>query len=275
MAADERILVHCDHCGADWHVPASYAGHHGKCRCGHTILVPSAEGPPGTVRCPHCGRWTRPEGWCEWCSEPLETPEPVHLPDLHQPRPPDRAEDAVVASEDNGPGAAVALGAWFAAGVVGALVMFRSGLEVETNDVLGPLWLWTFLLGSVSFFFWVLRAPGRRWVVPVVAILVDAAGLGLAVNRFADNRPTRLIVPVVVHQERWNWTDRRNVPHTNFTVFVEPWVEGQPRPVMLSPDPKQFDRRVQTGDLEIVEHPGRLGLAWREPPRRSGAGDGH
>jgi hypothetical protein len=84
-ATDQRIAVHCDACGRDWRVPATLAGHHGKCTCGHVLIVPHADAPPGTVKCPHCGKWTRPEGWCEWCSEPLEAPEPADLAAVHAP----------------------------------------------------------------------------------------------------------------------------------------------------------------------------------------------
>jgi tetratricopeptide (TPR) repeat protein len=33
-------------------------------------------GPAGTVRCPHCGQWSKPWPSCEWCSRPLSPVRP-------------------------------------------------------------------------------------------------------------------------------------------------------------------------------------------------------
>jgi len=76
---DDLITVHCPACGREYHIAAAHAGQHGKCACGHVLIVPHPDAPPGTIKCSACGRWTRPEGWCEWWCAPLETREPVEL----------------------------------------------------------------------------------------------------------------------------------------------------------------------------------------------------
>jgi hypothetical protein len=167
-ATEARIAVHCDACGRDWRVPANLAGHDGKCACGRVLIVPHAEAPPGTVLCPHCGRWTRPEGWCEWCSEPLESHEPADLPAVHAAATPLARRD-----EEDAPGGPIVARTSVWSRLAGALIIvpcFGGALLVtQAHNSFVPFGVSFFtLLGAIIFWLY--------WTVPD-EVVADAEGL--------------------------------------------------------------------------------------------------
>jgi hypothetical protein len=158
-AAGERIAVHCDACGRDWRVPANLAGHHGKCACGHVLIVPHAEAPPGTVKCPHCGKWTRPEGWCEWCSEPFESRSPADLAAVHAVAP-DRDVVARISAAER---VAFSLGSVVPfGGAIFLRIKAPHGLAFIAwmFALIGALWLWKVWTAPDEV---VANAEGVRW----------------------------------------------------------------------------------------------------------------
>jgi hypothetical protein len=234
FAAGERIAVHCDACGRDWRVPANLAGHPGKCACGHVSTVPYAGAPPGTVKCPFCGKWTQPEGLCEWCARPLLRSVLVHLPMMHKSAP------AVIAI--------------IAGGVVGGAYAWWMDLHLFHSTM---VFLTAGGAAAVIAFRWRRRTLRQVDLVVCCGIICLTAGV-LAVNQCCDRSPRVVVVPTVI----WARED-----YYGNDLILRAWRADQPPEVNLSP-PGSAVRLARSGPIELVDRRGALGLEWWEEIRR-------
>jgi hypothetical protein len=262
IAAGARIAVHCDACGRDWRVPASLAGHHGKCACGHVLIVPHPDAPPGTVKCPHCGKWTRPEGWCEWCSAPLETLEPVHLPSLH--------EDEL----DGADGVTEAPGAWRVAGVVflglfGVVSLVAGGGRLIDPGFYRHAMTVIVLMTLVAVVGYAVHRRAGQLLAALLCLVSLASGLVVDLNKWLDNSPGAVILPDIIRRNYAGGNaDIESPVHFLKTIDVRGWRPGLPDTVRLD---LTYGEAIllDSGRIEVVERRGAFGLAWIQAVRRA------
>jgi hypothetical protein len=258
----ERILVHCPACGRDYRIAASHAGQHGKCACGHVLIVPQPEAPPGTIKCPACGRWTRPEGWCEWCSAPLETHEPVHLPDVHQD------VDAAPVDADSPLAAVAGAPLQFAAAgalIVGGALLWPDFL-VRTLDfraeIAQVLLIFVALFTGAVFRSNWQRGSGFGPVGLATCFIILAAGGFLMGNQWFDGSPEDIVVPRVTGA---GYHSGRRSGH----YYVDMDLGRSDLPAHLNLHVWQEDASLaQSGPVELVLRRGAFGLPWWQEIRR-------
>jgi hypothetical protein len=254
--SDERIAVHCDACGRDWRVPANLAGHHGKCACGHVLIVPHAEAPPGTIQCPHCGKWTRPEGWCEWCSASLDAADPVHLPSLHV------AENVAAQRGADAQSMSMAVNcAWFLAAVLGLLLAICFSRHILNENLSYSICIISSVVAFSELFVLKVEFRFHNLVMGALAATNLALGLFFWLNVACDRSPSTIVVAAVIGSGQEKSTGRH--PQLYSYVDVEGWRPEQPAVVRLV-IPWGLPGGASSGTVEVLTRRGALGVAWRE-----------